>query len=762
MAVDDGALAKMLDEPAAKRLQDVRGWKKLSSTYLERMDKSHPKTFIYPDGNCHTSYRHCALDTSRLCVSGDTLLETSLGCFRISDLDLTFRDKTYLIRTHENRQKKITAKWFKGYEEMFRIEFDTGAYIECTAGHRIFTQTGWKQAASLRIGSTVVADTCFSAGCGFRANEDISRTLPILYGSSRMVFCRIFSIAEFSEPASFRSFGSAAEGYLENSFLVAALVRPRYEVCDFHELFDSKNDKYEKLEVQASVCQGGNSTSQNIQGWCVAEKSFHTFGCGFRYGRTGVSRVPGENFSWKVFEGCGKRGSGLLACFFPVIRSCGEAEGSYSRKRKPSAPSRSSYLLVQKPWGNPNCERIVEKEGRLPSAVEIRKELDGGFYVSEDPNGFRGGWKAPHKSSSQSFRSKKEYFLEKSGLSSISGFRYRCLDKDAGGCRESIARVVSIRSVGVKGVWDITVEGDHSYVSQGIYHHNSASEPSLLNQPSRENAFVKEQFKALLGHICLFSDYGAQEARGVAIMSKDPNLVQFMKEGRDFHKVWALKILEKHDRYFKILTKGVKDEAKAIKMFRGEVKAKFVFAGFYGATVQSRANKLMLPLDIAKEIDNEFWEEFSGVKRWQERVIKTYRKVGYVESLLGYRRHGPMGEPQVINAGVQASGADMTMAAWAKVGKYAYENDMPWLYLPIAVHDDLTGLNIPIERKWEAVEIIAGIMTDFSEYEWSSIVPMVVEISEGPHWGHKIPIGDFTSGKSIKAQVRALREKLVV
>jgi intein/homing endonuclease len=48
-------------------------------------------------------------------------------------------------------------------------------------------------------------------------------------------------------------------------------------------------------------------------------------------------------------------------------------------------------------------------------------------------------------------------------------------------------RVVKVEEAGVYDVHDITVEDDHSYVSCGVFSHNSCNDPNLQNIPRRRS-----------------------------------------------------------------------------------------------------------------------------------------------------------------------------------------------------------------------------------------------------------------------------------
>jgi len=96
------------------------------------------------------------------------------------------------------------------------------------------------------------------------------------------------------------------------------------------------------------------------------------------------------------------------------------------------------------------------------------------------------------------------------------------------------ARVTSITPATVEDVWDITVEGDHSYLAQGFVNHNSADPINLQNQP-RDKNLIRKAFCARLPNeydpermdLELFcSDYGQMELRMAAHLAVEKNMIE--------------------------------------------------------------------------------------------------------------------------------------------------------------------------------------------------------------------------------------------
>jgi DNA polymerase I-like protein with 3'-5' exonuclease and polymerase domains len=123
----------------AKELLDFRTLSKRAGTYGESYIADH----VEADGKIYTDYFQIGAITGRMCVGENTILNTTLGDFRISDLVLTGNENCSIL-THKGRYKPILQTIYKGKEDMFKVTLDNGSSIECTMSHRFLTDKGWK------------------------------------------------------------------------------------------------------------------------------------------------------------------------------------------------------------------------------------------------------------------------------------------------------------------------------------------------------------------------------------------------------------------------------------------------------------------------------------------------------------------------------------------------------------------------------------------------------------------------------------------
>lgn len=261
----------------------------------------------------------------------------------------------------------------------------------------------------------------------------------------------------------------------------------------------------------------------------------------------------------------------------------------------------------------------------------------------------------------------------------------------------------------------------------------AAEDPNLQNWPKRKHKEIRGMVSAPDGQIFLACDYGQIEFRVVGMASEDENLVRACWTGYDVHKFWAERMVALYPSIKDYIVEifNVDWEEKGLKTLRQEAKNGWVFPQLFGSSVKSCAEQLHLPDYVAEDLAAEFWDEFRDVKKWQEKLLKSYEKNLYVETLGGRRRRGPMTKNEIINMPIQGTAADIVTEAMCAVSELSYETDNYEIQPRINVHDDLTYLTQETTLNTN-VEIIAREMCRH-RFDYIN-VPLVVEAQIGKRW----------------------------
>jgi DNA polymerase I-like protein with 3'-5' exonuclease and polymerase domains len=221
-------------------------------------------------------------------------------------------------------------------------------------------------------------------------------------------------------------------------------------------------------------------------------------------------------------------------------------------------------------------------------------------------------------------------------------------------------------------------------------------------------------------------DYGQIEARVIAMFTRDRVFCKALWENYDIHMEWAERLARAYPA--RIGGKQNLTDKKVMKDFRTDIKNQWTFPLFFGARLESAAEYLKIPEETLRPHYNEFWRTFSGVKGWQERLLESYRKIGYVECLTGRRRRGPLTLNQVINSPVQGSAAEIVLDGMSRLSEAGDSELQP----EINIHDDLTYCRVPIKRVDDIAEKVISAMLS-PPFDFIN-VPITVEMSVGQNW----------------------------
>ena len=257
----------------------------------------------------------------------------------------------------------------------------------------------------------------------------------------------------------------------------------------------------------------------------------------------------------------------------------------------------------------------------------------------------------------------------------------------------------------------------------------SSQNPNLQNIPVRtlrgreiRKAFIPKDEH----HILLAADYSQIELRLVAEISKDEAMLQAFKEGQDIHSATAAKI---YDVAIDEVQKEQRYNAKTVN-----------FSIIYGAGATNLSKNLGIKRKEAKELIDQYFNEFSGLKNYMKQVVNNARENGYVTTLKGRRRYlrdidsrngmiRSQAERTAVNTPIQGTAADMIKLAMIKIHKVLQEKGLGTKMIS-QVHDELI-FDVPVNELDIIKPIIEENMKDALE---GLEVPILVGMDTGQNW----------------------------
>jgi uracil-DNA glycosylase family 4 len=274
----------------------------------------------------------------------------------------------------------------------------------------------------------------------------------------------------------------------------------------------------------------------------------------------------------------------------------------------------------------------------------------------------------------------------------------------------------------------------------------SSSEPNQQNWSKRNDEWVRKQVVASKNHVLVAFDFGQLEACTAAMCTKDKVLVKALWEDYDIHQEWAGKAARLYPKAINGI-ENITDKA-VMKKFRSIIKNKMVFPAMFGATNESVAGYLNMPIEPVNKLMDEFWATFYGLYNWQKKVMHDYYNHGYVASLTGRRRHYPLTKNEAVNYPIQNLGCAVVCRAMVTLSKMAADTNRWYLQPTMNVHDDLT-FDVPDNPQIleEAIETVYRVMLT-PGYDFVN-VPLSVSCSMGSNWLEMEDIGKFWSHRDV-------------
>ncbi|MFP3598798.1 DNA polymerase I [Chryseobacterium sp. SIMBA_029] len=251
--------------------------------------------------------------------------------------------------------------------------------------------------------------------------------------------------------------------------------------------------------------------------------------------------------------------------------------------------------------------------------------------------------------------------------------------------------------------------------------------PNLQNIPIRtlrgqqiRGAFVSGEGKKIIS-----ADYSQIELRLIAEISGEENMIKAFQDGEDIHASTAAKL-------FKIPLEEVS------KTQRGQAKT-VNFGIIYGQGAFALAEQTGMSRTEAKQMIEAYFETYPKLKEYMAAQVSKAREQGYVETILGRKRHlkdinsnnfvvRGHAERNAVNAPVQGSAADVVKLAMIKIDKELDAQNLKTKML-LQVHDELI-----FEAPADEVEAASKLIKTEMERALETQVPLLVEVGVGKNW----------------------------
>lgn len=256
----------------------------------------------------------------------------------------------------------------------------------------------------------------------------------------------------------------------------------------------------------------------------------------------------------------------------------------------------------------------------------------------------------------------------------------------------------------------------------------SSQNPNLQNIPIRTE-LGKEVRRAFVArdenHVLLSADYSQIELRVIAHVSGDEGMMDAFRQGIDIHtatasRVWGVPLDE--------VDKDMRRKAKTVN-----------FGIIYGISAFGLSQRVGISRKEAKEIIDNYFEKFPGIKNYMDNTIAFAQQHGYVETIMGRRRYirdinsrnatvRGFAERNAINAPIQGSAADMIKMAMINIHNWLKEHH-PDTHMILQVHDELL-FDVPKNSVDKVAPHIRHIMQTAMHLK----VPVEVEYGTGDNW----------------------------
>ena len=163
------------------------------------------------------------------------------------------------------------------------------------------------------------------------------------------------------------------------------------------------------------------------------------------------------------------------------------------------------------------------------------------------------------------------------------------------------------------------------------------------------------------------------------------------------------------------------------------------FGIIYGISVFGLAERMNVSRAEAKELIENYFATYSGVKRYMDESILVAREKGYIETILHRKRYLPdinshnsvvrgYAERNAINAPIQGSAADIIKIAMIEIYRRLRAEGLRSTMM-LQVHDELNFSVYPDEK-----ERVQHLVVEAMESAYKMQVPLRADFGWGTNW----------------------------
>jgi len=258
------------------------------------------------------------------------------------------------------------------------------------------------------------------------------------------------------------------------------------------------------------------------------------------------------------------------------------------------------------------------------------------------------------------------------------------------------------------------------------------SAPDLGRVPGKTETMtrIRHAFTVAPGHTLLSVDYRQLGLYVLAHLTKDPALVEPLREQADMHALTAAAVL---DRDVADVDRDARQLGKVVN-----------FATFAGQGASALASQLGVEAAEAKRYIERFDRRYRVVREFQDEQLRLAKERGYIVTLAG--RRWPIGDlaspdPQILDyaerlarrATHEASVADVTRRGLLHADRALRDAGLDAFPL-LQIHDEIL-FEVATDQLGDAAEVASDAMRSAYALE----VPLRVGLKAGPNWAELSP-----------------------